>query len=89
MRKHPRVSGRPSVEQCFCSPGRGFVCSLHRDRTPAETIEESDALTPDLAGYGYRTGYSLDPDGEWISPEQDKEEEFIRAANQIFEVGSR
>lgn len=102
MRKHPRVSGRPSVEQCFCSPGLGFVCSLHRDGTPAETIEESDALTPDrfaltrpwnpdelpehLRGYGHHTGWSLDVNGEWVMPEEDKEGEFMRAVGILFDV---
>jgi hypothetical protein len=79
MRKHPRVSGRPSVDQCFCSPVLGFICSLHRGGKTPE---------PDLTGYGYRTGYSLDPDGAWISPEQDKDEEFLRAVGIIFEAES-
>ena len=81
MRKYPAVSGRPSVAQCFCSPGLGFTCSLHRGgKTPEPE--------PDLTGYGYRTGYSLDPDGEQVSPEQDKEEEFLRAVGIIFEAES-
>jgi hypothetical protein len=67
-------------EPCFCSPGLGFVCSLHRGGKTPEPEPE-----PDLTGYGYRTGYSLDPDGEQVSPEQDKEEEFLRAVGILFE----
>jgi hypothetical protein len=101
MRKHPRVSGRPSVDICLCNPALRFVCSLHRDGPPPETIEESDALTPDrfalecpwnpddlpehLRGYGHHTGWSTNINGEWILPEEDKEGEFMRAAVILLE----
>lgn len=89
MRKHPRVSARPSVEQCFCSSGLGFVCSLHRGESAKKSANnelrnDNLAYSPDLTGYGYRTGYSLNPDGEEVSPEQDKEEEFMRAVTELF-----
>lgn len=98
MRKHPAVSGRPSVEQCLCNADLGYLCSLHRDGTPPETIDESDTLSIDrpwnpdtlpehLRGYGHRVA---DQDGgtgeEWLTPEQDKEGEFMRAVGILFDA---
>jgi hypothetical protein len=100
MRKHPRVANRPSVEQCLCSPTMGFKCSLHRAESakPGETDSKlaepdrfsltrpwnPDALPDNLRGYGHHTHDSLNPDGEWILPEEDKDGEFMRAVAELF-----
>jgi hypothetical protein len=96
MRKHPRVSGRPSVDVCLCSPTLGSVCSLHRaSRKPVAPLADRfslvcpwnpDELPDHLKGYGHHTSWSLCPDGEWIFPEEDKEAEFFRTIEMLFEA---
>lgn len=79
---------------CFCSPTRGFTCLLHRgepkplvqiDRFALACPWNPKSLPPHLRGYGYHTGWSANIDGEWVLPEEDKEEEFMRAAGILFE----
>jgi hypothetical protein len=83
---------------CVCVPVIGFVCSLHRDGGPPETVAESGRIGDDcpwdpatlperLRGYGHRGADQDGYDGsEWITPQQDLEQQMIEAARVLLDA---
>lgn len=84
-----------SLPACLCCPQVDFVCSLHKGK-PANPVTSSksadcpwnpDDLPERLRGFGHRGADQDGYDGsEWISPQEDFEEQMIEAARVLLDA---
>ena len=69
---------------CVCLPELNYVCKLCQKKADSDqTTNQPDP--PDYEGYALadQDGH----DGGWASPQQEKEEEIIQAASELFDAG--